>query len=114
MNSSKIKRVMLGLMVITSGSLPGLACLSGAEQQTILTNLAATGSSIVYDNAKPIGTLPMIGAPANLGEWVWNGYAGAVNFWTDMLKRMVLQGVGNIVNRRIDLAIPDDPFPAGI
>lgn len=105
MKSIALKRSLVWLMVLTTGSLPiffPMACLSGAEQETIQNAILQTGTD--YAATAAAGAIPQnVAGDGGVLDAMWNGgTAAAVD--------LVEQTANNWIALQVDRATPDDPF----
>ncbi len=104
MRSIAYRRILAGLVVLTTGSLPvvPLACLSGSEQEALAGAAFATVATPVQ--AAIQGAAPVIATGNDLADALLNGgIAQALGLVNDAATAWV--------GRQIDQAVPDDPFP---
>jgi hypothetical protein len=102
MKSNAFKRIMLCLIVMSSGITPGIACLSGAQQTAIADAFAGTATTIFVDNVEAI--IPTANTGNKTADALWNGGSA----W---LLGLLQTTINTIVARQHNFAIPDDPFP---
>jgi len=99
------KRIILSLILVSNaaiGILPGIACLSGAQQEGIANAFFTTGTDIVRRNVETI--IPVANTGNAAFDNLWNNGAA----WVLDLLQLTVETIGA---RYIDFAIPDDPFP---